>query len=73
MKKKQTNTPELRAAIARSGFSQKELAHHLGITPTSLYQKIYNIREFKASEIATLSKILNAENWQDIFFDGMAN
>jgi hypothetical protein len=43
----------------------------LGITTYSLAQKIHNIREFKASEIYTLSRVLGITSpdiIDDIFF-----
>lgn len=53
-----TNTLELELQIKRIGISKKELAEKLGITEMSLFNKIKNITEFKASEIVMLTNIL---------------
>ena len=67
-----TNTLELEVAIKRAGLSKKEVAEHLGLSTMSLHQKINNVREFKASEIAMLYSLLNLnslEEQQRIFFN----
>ena len=63
-----TNCLKLKAEIIRNGFTQKELANKLGISFQSINMKINNKRQFKASEISKLSKILNIANVNDIFF-----
>lgn len=62
------NTFQLKAEILRSSLSMKEIAAQIGISSYSLYKKINNITEFKASEIAALSQILSIENKDAIFF-----
>lgn len=53
-----TDTDKLNQKIEMSGYKKNYLAKVLGITPATLYQKIANRREFKASEINMLCKIL---------------
>ena len=64
-----TNTLELEAAIARSGYSKREVARMLNLSDMGLYKKIHNITEFKASEIMILVTKLNIEKVGVIFFD----
>lgn len=54
-----TNTVKLEMAIARSGLTRKFLAERLGLSTMGFYKKIHNLTEFKASEIETLTKLLN--------------
>lgn len=63
-----TNSQKLKAEVIRNGLTQKELANKLGISFQSLNMKINNKRQFKASEISELSKILNIANVNEIFF-----
>ena len=63
-----TNSIELEVAIIRSGYTKKEIALHLGITPATLYKKINNVRDFKASEIEKLSQLLSIKDKSAIFF-----
>lgn len=65
-----TNTEELRKCIAKSGISVTFLANKLGITREGLYNKLNNVTEFKASEIAKCAKLLNLsdEERNRIFF-----
>lgn len=63
-----TNTDELEKIIASSGLKKEFIAEQLGITAMSLYNKINNIREFKASEIQKLSDILKIKDKHNIFF-----
>lgn len=66
-----TDTVALKDAIRNSGMSLTYIADTLGITRGTLYKKIDNITEFKASEIVTLKRILNLSDKErdDIFFD----
>lgn len=66
-----TNTIELDVAIRRAGLTKRAVAARLGITETSLYQKINNRTEFKASEVALLRDLLKIDNVDDIFFAKM--
>lgn len=57
-----TNTLELEIAIKRARISKKELAKKLNISLQTLYNKISNTVEFKASEISELCNILKLSN-----------
>lgn len=66
-----TNTQKLRDKIEASGFKRSYIAKALGITTAALYQKIANRREFKASEIDILCRILGITSLrekEEIFF-----
>lgn len=66
-----TDTLEFELAIKRAGLTKREIAKKLGLSEMGLYQKINNITEFKASEIAKLYDLLklsNLEQQQRIFF-----
>lgn len=66
-----TDTEKLRARIALSGFKRSHIAGALGISTAALAQKIDNRREFKASEIDTLCKLLSITSLKEkeaIFF-----
>jgi len=54
-----TNTLELELAIKRAMVTKKEIAIALNISSMSLYKKINNITEFKASELYKLTDVLN--------------
>ena len=54
-----TNSLELELQIKRIGISKKDLAKRLGISEMSLFNKIRNETEFKASEIVALTEALN--------------
>lgn len=54
-----TDTKLLRELITNAGLKYKYVASTLGITPQALQQKIKNDREFKASEIDGLAKLLD--------------
>ena len=54
-----TNTLLLEMAIRRASLTKKELAQRLKLSQMGLHQKINNVTEFKASEIAQLYEILN--------------
>ena len=61
---------KLHNAIYESGLKLEAIARRMGINRVSLWNKIQGRTEFKASEITSLSKILNlsAEQRDDIFF-----
>lgn len=65
-----TNTELLVRAIQATGLKLKFISAKLGIGIGTLSSKINNATEFKASEIAGLSEILNLDNAQrdEIFF-----
>ncbi len=65
-----TNTELLVRAIQTTGLKLKFISEKLGIGVGTLSSKINNVTEFKASEIACLSEILNLDGAQRdrIFF-----
>lgn len=64
------NRELLDKAIGKAGVKKSFLARKLGITPAALYYKINSQREWKASEIATVSVWLHLsdEDIRNIFF-----
>lgn len=66
-----TNSEKLRNKIEESGLKRSYIAKVLGITTAALSQKVANRREFKASEIDILCKVLSITSLrekEDIFF-----
>lgn len=66
-----TNTLELEIAIKRARLKKGEVAKHLDLSINALHHKMYNVREFKASEISRLYNLLNLKSLEDqqrIFF-----
>ena len=65
-----TNTSALKDAIQKKGIKLQFIASELGISRTSLYKKIENQHEFKASEIKKISDLLklSAKQQEYIFF-----
>ncbi len=64
-----TNTLELDYAIKRAGLDREKVAKILGIGITTLFNKLHNKVEFKASEIAKLKSLLNLSKEQrDMIF-----
>lgn len=59
-----TDTKLLNDAIDKSGLKRDWIAKRLNITRASLFSKINNESEFKASEVSKLSKILCLTNNQ---------
>ena len=68
---KMTDTNLLKAKISESGKTMTFIARKLGISRESLYLKINNSHEFKASEIETLKNELSLTNKERdaIFFN----
>ena len=66
-----TDTLELDIAIKRAALTRGQVAKALGLTMTTLFNKIHNKVEFKASEIAKLKELLKLSNEQRdrIFFN----
>lgn len=66
-----TNTLELDYAIKRAGLDREQVAKILGIAVSTLFNKLHNKVEFKASEIAKLKSVLNlsAKQRDMIFFN----
>lgn len=66
------DTKLLNDAIEKSGLKKEWIAKQLNITRVALFEKINNKREFKASEVAKISKILSLTNQKrDIIFLSM--
>ena len=53
------NSPEFRAAVARSGRTNRELAKSLGLSETAFYNKVGGQTQFKNSEIKKLAELLS--------------
>lgn len=53
------NSERLNASIEKSMVSKSSLARVLGISRDAFYKKLRGDREFKCSEISTLSKVLH--------------
>lgn len=65
------NTLELEIAIKRAGYTKRKIAKELNLSDMGFYNKIKNVTEFKASEIAKLHNLLGIENLEErqrIFF-----
>lgn len=69
------NSPEFRAAVARSGKTNRELAKSLGLSETAFYNKVGGQTQFKNSEIKKLTELLglSMKSVNEIFFDGCVN
>lgn len=59
---------KLKAQMALSGITSKELAKRLGIDESTLYRKIQNNGNFTRSEINLLIEILKIDDPREIFF-----
>lgn len=57
--------------IGERGFTKNEIAEQLGLTRQGLYNKLNGEKEFKASEIRKLSRLLNLSDSDknQIFFN----
>lgn len=60
-------TNELRGVIAKNGYSQKEVAEMIGITPKTFYIKMKE-GVFGSDEIQIMIEKLNIEDPMNIFF-----
>lgn len=65
-----TNTPKLQAKMKEKGFTITTLASKVGLSPTGLFNKIHNKKEFVVSEVQLVGEALclNEKEIQDIFF-----
>lgn len=66
-----TDTALLKARIVLKGYTMVDVARALGISYTAFRQKIYNVRQFKVTEIQMLCKMLEIEDKDKYFFAGM--
>lgn len=66
-----TNILEFRAAMIRAGYDQKRLAKELNISENALSRKITNQNEFRVSEVLSIQKIFELNDFQRdaIFFN----
>ena len=64
-----TDTRKLKAAMLEAGYTQKKLAVQLGISVYTLYKKLHNLTEFKASEVKAITSILALPDKDAIFFN----
>lgn len=60
-------TDKLRGIIAERGFSQREVADYLGMTPKTFYEKMKK-GVFDSDEIEKMILHLGIDNPVDIFF-----
>ena len=60
-------TDELRGVIAKNGYSQKDVAEMIGITPKTFYEKM-NKGVFGSDEIEIMIDKLGIDNPVEIFF-----
>lgn len=65
---KMVNANELKAAMVRKGFTQKQVAERLNITPRTLSKKLHR-GIFGSDEIESLMSILDIDDPVPIFFD----
>jgi transcriptional regulator with XRE-family HTH domain len=65
-----TNTLEFKAMMIRKGYTAERLAEDICLSQQSLSYKVNNKREFTATEINNISKVLNLtlEEKEKIFF-----
>ena len=65
-----TNTLKLKAKMKEKGFTINSLASKVGLSPTGLFNKIHNKKEFVVSEVQLVGEALslNEKEIQDIFF-----
>lgn len=64
------NYKKLNDKVKNSGLKKSYIAQKLGLTPYGLAKKLNGATEFKASEIANISDVLNltGEMREEIFF-----
>ena len=60
-------TNELKAIIIKNGYTQKQVAERIGITPKTFYEKMKK-GVFGSDEIQIMIEMLNIENPNEIFF-----
>ena len=58
---------ELRAELARKGYTQKSLAEKIGMTPKTLYLKM-KTGKFGTDEVNKIMEVLNIQDPIPIFF-----
>lgn len=65
-----TQTNKIQGKMKEKGLTISTLSLKIGISKTSLFNKIHNQREFLASEISSIRTVLNLSDSevQEIFF-----
>ena len=65
-----TKTEKLQGKMREKGFTLKTLSSRVGLSPTGLFNKIHNRKEFFVSEVQIIGEALalNDDEVQDIFF-----
>ena len=61
------NTSELKAEMARNGYTQEKLAQELGITPRTFSNRL-KTGDFGCKEIEIMIDLLNLKDPMSIFF-----
>lgn len=64
------NKNKLCAKIVENGYTVREIAEKMGISPSTLYRKMNMDTDFTRNEIALLKEYLhfNVDEMNDIFF-----
>lgn len=60
-------TDKLRGVMAERGFSQRQVAKHLGITEKTFYNKMKR-GVFDSTEMSAMVELLRIQNPVEIFF-----
>ena len=60
-------TDKLRGIMAEKGYSQKDMAAFIGVTPKTFYRKMKN-GVFDSDEIQVMMEKLKMDNPMEIFF-----
>lgn len=65
-----TNTLMLKTAIVERGFTIKDIAAKMELSPCGFHNKLHNRRDFKAGEISRLADLLMLDDRKrdQIFF-----
>lgn len=65
-----THTKKLQGKMREKGFTIKTLSSKIGLSPTGLFNKIHNKKEFLVSEVQAVGTALclNDDEVQEIFF-----
>lgn len=66
------NVLELKAAMARKGYTQKKLAKEIGLSEKTFYDRLKS-RCFGSDEIEKMIKLLEIRDPIPIFFSGLVN
>lgn len=61
------SAPELKAQMARRGYTQERLAREIGVTPKTLYLKMKS-GKFGTDEVTQIMRVLDIQDPVPIFF-----